>query len=99
MGICCIVLLSEVLDMLAKLNTFMQKKTADFSTLPSFLESILEEIKSLKREDSKWCSDARIWSRSTISALLQGLESPGELYQLNLMVSISTRKNLPVCPD
>ena len=56
-GISCIVLLSEVLDLLAKLNTFMQKKTADFSRLPGFMENILDEIESLKREDAKWCTD------------------------------------------
>ena len=56
-GISCIVLLSEVLDLLAKLNTFMQKKTADFSRLPGFMENILNEIESLKREDAKWCTD------------------------------------------
>ena len=35
----------------------MQKKTADFSRLPGFMENILDEIESLKREDAKWCTD------------------------------------------
>lgn len=49
-----IVLLSVVLDLLAKLNCFMQRKATDFSKLPIILESITEE--HLKDEKAEWCS-------------------------------------------
>ena len=58
-GIAGIALLSEVLDLLAKLNTYMQRKTADFTRLSSFVSSITEELKSLKSTNAKWCSDAK----------------------------------------
>ena len=57
-GIAGIALLSEVLDLLAKLNTYMQRKTADFTRLSGFVSSIIEELKLLKTDGAKWCSDA-----------------------------------------
>ena len=48
-GVATIVLLSNVLDLLAKLNCFMQRKATDFSKLPSFLQSIVEEISHCKQ--------------------------------------------------
>jgi hypothetical protein len=57
-GIAGIALLAEVLDLLAKLNTYMQWKTADFTRLSGFVSSIIEELQSLKSGDAKWCSDA-----------------------------------------
>ena len=50
------VLLSVVLDLLAKLNGFMQRKAIDFSKLPIVLQSITEEIKHLKDEKAEWCT-------------------------------------------
>ena len=50
-SIASIALLSEVLDLLAKLNTYMymQRKTAYFTRLSGFVSSIIiEELKSLK---------------------------------------------------
>ena len=58
-GIAGIVLLSQVLDLLARLNTFMQTKTADFSKLPDFLQSVLDELESLKLQNAQWCSDTK----------------------------------------
>ena len=55
-GVATIVLLSTVLDLLAKLNCFMQRKTTDFSRLPIILESILSELKHLKNVGAEWCS-------------------------------------------
>ena len=55
-GIASLVLLSTVLDLLAKLNCFMQRKTTDFSRLPIVLECILAELKELKKDTADWCS-------------------------------------------
>ncbi len=55
-GVATIVLLSVVLDLLAKLNCFMQRKATDFSKLPIVLQSITEEIKHLKDEKAEWCT-------------------------------------------
>ena len=55
-GIATIFLLSAVLDLLAKLNCFMQRKTTDFSRLPVILEAIITELKDLKGEGAEWCS-------------------------------------------
>ena len=45
-----------VLDLLAKLNCFMQREVTDFSQLPIILESILSELKELKTDSADWCS-------------------------------------------
>ena len=55
-GVATIFLLRSVLDLLAKLNCYVQRKSADFSKLPIILESIVSEIKELKNEDAEWCS-------------------------------------------
>ena len=55
-GVATNVLLSVVLDLLAKLNGFMQWKATDFSKLPIVLQSITEEIKHLKDEKAEWCT-------------------------------------------
>ena len=49
-------LLQSVLDLLAKLKYFMQRKATDFSQLPVILESIVSELNQLKRDDAEWCS-------------------------------------------
>ena len=38
----------------------MQRKTADFTRLSSFVSSIIEVLKSLKTSGAKWCSDAAL---------------------------------------
>ena len=43
-GVATIVLLSAVLELLAKLSCFMQRKTTDFSRLPIFWDGILVEL-------------------------------------------------------
>ena len=55
-GAATIFLLQSVLDLLAKLNCFMQRKATDFSKLPIIFESIVSELKQLKRDDAEWCS-------------------------------------------
>ena len=52
-----IVLLSKELDLLAKLNSFLQKKAADFRRLPLILDSIEKELKLLKEDGADWCSE------------------------------------------
>lgn len=37
----------------------MQKKTADFSRLQTILNSIMEQIKTLKDENSSWCKEVK----------------------------------------
>ena len=48
-GIATIFLLSAVLDFLAKLNCFMQRKATDFSRLPIVLDGVMCELKDLKK--------------------------------------------------
>ena len=48
-SVATIFLLQSVLDLLAKLNCFMQRKATDFSKLPVILESIVSELNQLKR--------------------------------------------------
>ena len=55
-GVATIFLLQSVLDLLAKLNCFMQRKATDFRQLPIILESIVSELKQLKKDDAEWCS-------------------------------------------
>ena len=56
-GVAAFVLLGEILNLLASLNCFMQKKTADFSWSKIMLDSTLDQIKSLKANDASWCSE------------------------------------------
>ena len=56
-GVASIILLSEVLDLLAKLSCYMQRQTADFSRPPMILESILKELEQLKEDKAEWCSE------------------------------------------
>ena len=51
-----IIFLSEVLDILAKINVAMQRKIIDFSKIPSFVKILVDELRSLKSEESEWCS-------------------------------------------
>ena len=55
-GMATINLLSIVLDLLAKLNCFMQQKATDLSRLPIILKSIVSELKHLKDAGAEWCS-------------------------------------------
>ena len=45
-----IVLLSKVLDLVAKLTSFMQRQALDLSRLPLILDSIEKELKLLKED-------------------------------------------------
>ena len=56
-GVASIILLSQVLDFLARLSCYMQRETADFSRLPVVLESILKELEQLKEDEAEWCSE------------------------------------------
>ncbi len=51
-GIAIIMLLSEVLDILAKMSGAMQRKIADFSKLPTLVSATIESLEDLKKEDS-----------------------------------------------
>ena len=50
-------LLCEILNTLATFNYFMQRKTADFSRLKMMLDSVLEQLTSLKLDSAEWCSE------------------------------------------
>lgn len=47
-------ILSEVLDILARMNASMQKKTADYSRLQVILDVTLDDLKSLKNDGAEW---------------------------------------------
>ena len=55
-GMATINLLSVVLDLLAKLNCFMQRKATHFSRLFIILETTLSELEHLKDAGAEWCS-------------------------------------------
>lgn len=55
-GVASIFLLSEVLDILPRMNATLQRKSADFSKLNVLLQFTLDELKSLKEEAAEWCS-------------------------------------------
>ena len=58
-GVACVILLSEVLDIIAMLSTAMQMKIADFSKLSIHLNMVIDIFKDLKKEDSNWLSDVQ----------------------------------------
>ena len=64
-GVASVIFLSEVLDILARMNATMQRKAADFSKLQVLLQLTLEELKSLKNEKADWCSS----TESTLTKL------------------------------
>ena len=49
-----VIFLSEVLDILSRMNATMQKKHADFSKLPVILEPTADLVEYLKDEKSEW---------------------------------------------
>ena len=55
-GVATINFLSVVLDLLAKLNCFMERKATDLSRLPIILKSIVSELKHFKDAGAEWCS-------------------------------------------
>ena len=56
-GVASIIVLSQMLDLLARLSCYMQRETADFSRLPVVLESILKELEQVKEDEAEWCSE------------------------------------------
>ena len=59
-GVASVMFLSEVLDILARMNVAMQKKRDDFSRLQVFLQSTVDELKNLKDEKADWCSSTEL---------------------------------------
>ncbi|KAI6656129.1 Zinc finger protein [Oopsacas minuta] len=49
-GVASIFLLSEVLDLLARFNCYMQRQTADFGRLPLILKSIIKALEELRKK-------------------------------------------------
>ena len=64
-GVATVIILCEILNLIATLNCFMQRKATDFSRLKVILDSILDQLKCLKREDADWCSEVE----STVATL------------------------------
>lgn len=58
-GVASIMLLSSVLNTLAKMSASMQMKVADFSKLPTLLKTTTDSLESLKEETSDWLSDVK----------------------------------------
>ena len=52
-GVATIVLLCVILNLLAILNCFMQRKMADFSRLKIILDSVLDQLRSLQLSDAE----------------------------------------------
>ena len=52
-GVASVILLSEILDLLAKLSCFMQRKVTDFSRLPIVFNSIPAELHCLKEDGAE----------------------------------------------
>lgn len=48
-----VVFLSEVLDILARMNVTMQRKNADFNKLPVLLKVTTDQLEHLKEENSE----------------------------------------------
>ena len=55
-GVASLMLLSKVLDTLARMNASMQMKAADFSKLPVLLKATTDQLKHMKEENSEWVS-------------------------------------------
>ena len=53
-GVASIVFLSEVLDILARMNVSMQRKLLDLSRLPVLLKITTDQLEHLKDERSEW---------------------------------------------
>ena len=53
-GVASIVFLSEVLDILARMNVSMQRKLLDLSRLPVLLKITTDQLEHLKHERSEW---------------------------------------------
>ena len=53
-GVASIVFLSEVLDILARINVSMQRKLLDLSRLPVLLKITTDQLEHLKDERSEW---------------------------------------------
>ena len=52
-GVASVMFLSEVLDILARMNASMQRKLADFSKLPVLLKVTIDQLEQLKKEKSE----------------------------------------------
>lgn len=72
-GVATVFLLRSVLHLLAKLNCYMQRKSTDFSKLPIILQSVISEMKELKKSGSTWsCST----SATTTSEFCNSVAAP-----------------------
>ena len=59
-----VVFLSEVLDILAKMNSSMQRELADFSKLPVFLKVMVDQLEHLT--EGKKVSGLVQWSQKDL---------------------------------
>ena len=84
-GVATVIILCEILNLIATLNCFMQRKATDFSRLKVILDSILDQLKCLKREDADWCSEVE----STVATL----ESEHEI-AVHTSVGVSRRSSV-----
>ena len=70
-GVATVIILSEILNLVATFNCFMQRKATDFSRLKVILDSTLNQLKALKDDDADWCSE--------VESTVEGLESEYEI--------------------
>ena len=84
-GVATVIILYEILNLIATLNCFMQRKATDFSRLKVILDSILDQLKCLKREDADWCSE--------VETTVATLESEHEI-AVHTSVGVSRRSSV-----
>ena len=98
-GVASVVFLSEVLDILAKMNVSMQRKLADFSNLPVLLKATTDQLEYLKEEESDWMSSVE----SKVSLLKEKYDNtwhswirkkPLVLYHHDSRISDSSRNSI-----
>ena len=58
-GVVTIILLSEILNLLVTLNTFMQRKCAVFARLQVVVLSNIQELKSCRLSYASWCNSIK----------------------------------------
>ena len=76
-GVATVIILSEILNLVATFNCFMQRKATDFSRLKVILDSALDQLKALKDDDADWCSE--------VESTVEGLESE---YDITVCASV-----------
>ena len=78
-GVASVFFLSDVLDILARMNATMQRKVADFGKLQIMLQFTHAELRLLKSEEADWCSlaESTLVMLETEFGIYIGRHTPG----------------------